>query len=150
MISLDDFYLLHDDQVGLATSHPDNPLVQHRGQPSTHDLPLLMSTLESLKKRKPIKLPEYDKSAFSGAGDRTDSSKWKEVNKHGEPTIEVIILEGWCVGFRSLSDEELEQKWIEAKYREEQGEGDGQLGKLKLEDVKFVNEALKHYDKVTE
>ena len=109
-----------------------------------------MSTLESLEKREPTKLPGYDKSAFSGAGDRTDSSKWEEVNKYGEPTIEMVILEGWSVGFRSLQDEELEQKWIEAKYREEEGKGDGQLGKLKLEDVKFVNEALKQYDGVTE
>lgn len=109
-----------------------------------------MSTLESLKKREPTKLPGYDKSAFSGAGDRTDSLKWEEVNKYGEPIIEVVILEGWCVGFRHLSDEELEQKWIEAKHRKEQGKGDGQLGKLKLKDVKLVNEALKQYDRVTE
>jgi len=109
-----------------------------------------MSTIESLEKRESTKLPGYDKSAFSGAGDRTDSSTWEEVNMHGEPIIEVIILEGWCVGFRPLSDEELEQKWIEAKHREEEGKGDGQLGKLKLEDVKFVNEVLKQYDRVTE
>lgn len=134
----------------LANSHPDNPLVQHRGQPSTHDLPLLTSTLEALKKKEPTKLPGYDKSAFSGAGDRVDGSTWEEVNKHGEPTIEVIILEGWCVGFRPLSDEELERKWTEAKRREEEGKGSGQLGKLNLEDVKFVNEALKRYDRVTE
>lgn len=109
-----------------------------------------MSTLESLEKRELTKLPGYDKSAFSGAGDRTDCSKWEEVNKHGEPTIEAVILEGWCVGFRPLSDEELKQKWAEAKYREEEDKGHGQLGKLKLEDVKFVNEALKQYDRVTE
>ena len=130
--------------------HPDNPLVQHRGQPSTHDLPLLMSTLESLEKRELTKLPGYDKSAFSGAGDRTDGSKWEEVNKDSEPIIEMVILEGWCVGFRPLSDEELKRKWKEAKHKEEEGKGDGQLGKLKLEDVKFVNEALKQYDRVTE
>ena len=149
-MSLDDFYLRHDDQVVLANSHPDNPLVQHRGQPSTHDLPLLISTLESLAKREPTKLPGYDKSTFSGAGDRTDSSKWEEVNKRGEATIDVAILEGWCVGFRPLSDAALKQKWTEAKQREEEGKGNGQLGKLKFENVKFVNAALKEYDRVTE
>lgn len=109
-----------------------------------------MSTLESLEKREPTKLPGYDKSAFSGAGDRSDSSKWDEVNKHGEATVDVVILEGWCVGFRPLSDEALEQKWTEAKRSEEEGEGNGQLGKLKLENAKLVNEALKEYDRVTE
>lgn len=150
VISLDDFYLRHEDQVNLAKSHPDNPLVQYRGQPSTHELQLLTSTFESLKARKPTKLPKYDKSAFSGAGDRTDSSSWQQVNKPGEPSIEVIVLEGWCTGFRPLSDKDLEQKWAEAKIKEDAGQGDGQLGKLKLEDVVFVNEKLKEYDSVTE
>lgn len=31
--SIDDLYLNHEDQVELARSHPDNPLVQHRGEP---------------------------------------------------------------------------------------------------------------------
>lgn len=33
--SIDDFYLTREDQVALARAHPDNALVQHRGQPST-------------------------------------------------------------------------------------------------------------------
>src|ERR1700761_9649954 len=39
VFSLDDLYLTHEDQVALAQAHPDNPLLQHRGQPSTHDIP---------------------------------------------------------------------------------------------------------------
>lgn len=31
--SIDDLYLRHEDQVALAQSHPDNPLVQYRGEP---------------------------------------------------------------------------------------------------------------------
>jgi D-glycerate 3-kinase len=31
--SIDDFYLNHDDLVALAREHPDNALVQHRGEP---------------------------------------------------------------------------------------------------------------------
>lgn len=34
-LSLDDIYLTHADQHALAQSHPSNPLLQHRGQPST-------------------------------------------------------------------------------------------------------------------
>lgn len=35
--SIDDFYLKHSDQSALAAQHPDNALVQHRGEPGTTD-----------------------------------------------------------------------------------------------------------------
>lgn len=31
--SIDDFYLNHEDLVALGKEHPDNALVQHRGEP---------------------------------------------------------------------------------------------------------------------
>jgi D-glycerate 3-kinase len=31
--SIDDLYLKHEDQIELASSHAENPLVQHRGEP---------------------------------------------------------------------------------------------------------------------
>lgn len=34
--SIDEFYLTRDDQVKLAETHPDNALVQHRGEPGMH------------------------------------------------------------------------------------------------------------------
>lgn len=33
VVSIDDFYLTHADQLALAAAHPDNALVQYRGQP---------------------------------------------------------------------------------------------------------------------
>lgn len=33
VLSIDDFYLTHAEQVALAQSHPNNKLVQHRGEP---------------------------------------------------------------------------------------------------------------------
>ena len=33
VLSIDDFYLTHADQLALAAAHPDNALVQHRGEP---------------------------------------------------------------------------------------------------------------------
>ena len=33
--SIDDFYLNHADLVALGREHPDNALVQHRGEPGT-------------------------------------------------------------------------------------------------------------------
>jgi D-glycerate 3-kinase len=41
--SIDDLYLKHEDQVALARSHVDNPLVQHRGEPGKINLPLKLS-----------------------------------------------------------------------------------------------------------
>ncbi|TPX15663.1 uncharacterized protein E0L32_012433, partial [Thyridium curvatum] len=33
VVSVDDFYLRHADQLALAAEHPDNALVQYRGEP---------------------------------------------------------------------------------------------------------------------
>lgn len=35
--SIDDFYLRHEDQLALAREHPNNALLQHRGEPGTGD-----------------------------------------------------------------------------------------------------------------
>lgn len=86
--------------------------MQHRGQPSTHDVKLGIETFAAITNRKHnIQVPSYDKSAFTGAGDRLPTSKWEICNREGEPPVEVVIFEGWCVGFRALSDEDVERKW---------------------------------------
>lgn len=65
--------------------------------------------------------------------------------------MKVIIFEGWCVGFRALSREQLREKWEKAVQEKESGKGyDGRLGFMKFEDVEAVNEALKGYDSLTE
>lgn len=153
MLSIDDLYLPHDRQEKLAEANPENPLVQHRGQPSTHDLQLGKDLFESLADRKTnIKLPSYDKSAFNGAGDQKPESEWPAVNAEGNPPTEVVIFEGWCVGFRALSDTDLVKKWKSAKHDlEKDGRAyKGQLGKQTLESVSFVNDNLKQYDDLTD
>ena len=151
--SIDDFYLPHSEQEALAKDHHTNPLIQHRGQPSTHDVELGVELFETLAQRKPnVKIPSYDKSAFSGAGDRRPEDEWETVNADGQPPVEVVIFEGWCVGFRALSDAEAERKWDAAKS-DYQSTGDGyqgQLGKLQSQDVLFVNNKLKEYDALTD
>jgi D-glycerate 3-kinase len=37
--SIDDLYLKHEDQLALARQHPDNKLVQHRGEPGISPFP---------------------------------------------------------------------------------------------------------------
>lgn len=152
VFSIDDLYLPHDKQEALAASQPNNPLVQHRGQPSTHDVQLGFEIFTAIANRKPnIKVPSYDKSAFSGAGDRLPVSDWETCNREGQPPVEVVIFEGWCVGFRALSDDQVEQKWKAAvQLYEAQGEAyEGRLGRLQLDSVTFVNNKLREYDQMT-
>ncbi|KAL8871385.1 MAG: hypothetical protein Q9174_002770 [Haloplaca sp. 1 TL-2023] len=151
VVSIDDFYLSHKDQLRLAADHPKNPLVQHRGQPSTHDLSLASSVLSSLRVGRETRIPTYDKSAFNGQGDRMPNSQWIKFNETGHRPAKLVILEGWCLGFRSLDSNRLKAYWekavhacVEAKdYR-------GRLGHTRLEQVQFLNEALKGYDAITE
>lgn len=79
-LSLDDIYLTHADQVALAQADPTNPLLQHRRQPSTHDLALGEKTFASLATERLTAIPKYDKSAFVGQGDRAPESQWEVVN----------------------------------------------------------------------
>jgi D-glycerate 3-kinase len=152
VFSIDDLYLPHNEQDALAKSQPNNPLVQHRGQPSTHDVKLGTETFAAIANRKhDIQVPSYDKSAFGGTGDRLPIDEWTICNREGEPPVEVVIFEGWCVGFRALSDAEVERKW-KAEVQKFESKGDayeGRLGKLQLDSVLFVNNKLREYDEMT-
>lgn len=151
-LSLDDIYLTHSDQVDLAKSHPENPLIQHRGQPSTHDLELGRSVFNQLRANAPTSIPQYDKSAFAGQGDRVPESQWEKVNNvDGQEKIKAVIFEGWCVGFRALDDQTLRQKW-EAAVKQKNDPSvtyEGRLGCVRFEDIQVINEALKSYDDLT-
>lgn len=153
VFSLDDLYLAHADQVSLAQCNPDNPLLQHRGQPSTHDIPLAVSVFASLKQNRPTKIPQYNKAAFSGQGDRVPESEWEEVNTDPSSPVRVVLFEGWCVGFRPLDPDALLSKHRAAvsallnstpsnPYR-------GRLGHNNLESVTTINDALRSYDALT-
>ncbi|KAJ6104391.1 hypothetical protein N7523_010711 [Penicillium sp. IBT 18751x] len=149
-LSLDDIYLTHADQEALAKAHPTNPLLQHRGQPSTHDLALGEKVFESLAAERPTAIPQYDKSAFAGQGDRVPESQWQIVNVEGQEKVKVIIFEGWCVGFRAWDEKTLREKWEAAVRQKESGDYHGRLGHVKFEDVQTVNDALRLYDALTD
>jgi D-glycerate 3-kinase len=99
-VSIDDFYLTRAAQIELARKHPENPYLQNRGYPGSHDIELGRLTLESLKHINEsgtvLKLPSYDKSAHQGRGDRRPRSDWPVA----EPPLDFVILEGWMLGFR--------------------------------------------------
>ena len=142
--------MTHELQLELAASHPSNPLIQYRGQPSTHDLSLALSLFSDLRQGKLTSIPSYDKSAYGGQGDRLPKEEWVEVNRDKRHETEVVIFEGWCVGFRALPREKLVREWECAVEEREKGDYVGRLGWNKLEDVEFVNEALRRYDQLTD
>lgn len=150
VLSIDDFYLPYHEQKQLAADHPLNPLVQHRGQPSTHDLSLGAIVFSSLRDKKETSIPCYDKSAYNGQGDRISHEKWNTVNRDGKETIEMVIFEGWCIGFRALTASELLIRWEQSVAEKEKVGYRGKLGFHRLADVEFVNEALKKYDVLIE
>ncbi|KYK59520.1 Uridine/cytidine kinase [Drechmeria coniospora] len=139
--SIDDFYLTHEEQAALARAHADNALLQHRGAPGTHDVPLAKSVFASLISRQPTALPQYDKALFAGQGDRRPESCWKHVNRPQQPPIEAVILEGWSVGFQSMTAQAVEARW-KAPSRT--------LHRHKLEHLLFINDALEEYDGLTD
>lgn len=98
-ISIDDFYLTHAEQVKLANENKNNPYLQMRGYPGTHDLKLGLEVLQNLQNHKRgFKIPRYDKSIDKGKGDRLPESNWITVDS----TIDVVFFEGWMLGFLPL------------------------------------------------
>ncbi|KAI4329289.1 hypothetical protein L6164_021572 [Bauhinia variegata] len=104
-ISIDDFYLTAEGQNKLREAHPGNALLEYRGNAGSHDLDFSVETLTALtnltKEGMKMKLPRYDKSAFSGRGDRADPSTWPEV----DGPVTVVLFEGWMLGFKPLPEE---------------------------------------------
>jgi len=96
VISIDDLYLTRKQRSELARDI--QPLLQTRGVPGTHDLALGLSLIAALKATgadSQIHIPRFDKAQ----DDRRPLEEW-ELHKG---RVDVIILEGWCVGARPAS-----------------------------------------------
>lgn len=90
-------------------AHPENPLLQVRGQAGTHDIDLAHQTLEQLKsansESSEVRLVRYDKSSHEGRGDRAPASRWQQV----KGKVDVVLFEGWMLGFKPLTDQAAEK-----------------------------------------
>ena len=96
ILSIDDFYLSSYQRKQLAKKFKTN-LFDTRGVPSTHNLKLLIKTVDKLKSNNfPVYIPIFDKV--------TDNKKKhkRKINK-----ADLIILEGWCVGSKPIDLEYL-------------------------------------------
>lgn len=103
-ISIDDFYLTYQGQQAVAAANPGNPLLQMRGNAGSHDMGLGTDTLQALKAAtrpgSSVPIPRYDKSAYSGKGDRADAASWPQA----QGPVDVVLFEGWMLGFAPVSD----------------------------------------------
>ena len=88
-LSLDDFYLTRAERLRLARDV--HPLLATRGVPGTHDIAALAGVLRTLRGGGTCSLwvPRFDKARDdrSPEGDIVDPA-----------SLDVVILEGWCVG----------------------------------------------------
>ena len=101
VLSLDDFYLTHDERLQLAERV--HPLLATRGVPGTHDVAMLqkcIDRLRSLRTGQSASLPRFDKSTV----DRADPSGWPLI----EGPVDLNILEGWCVASIPEHDDSLD------------------------------------------
>lgn len=98
-LSLDDFYLTRAQRQELA--RVVHPLLSTRGVPGTHDMPLLRSTLAALlaQTSDAVEIPRFDKAL----DDRRPGSGVEVVS--GD--VDVVLLEGWCLGARGQTEAEL-------------------------------------------
>ncbi|RDB24832.1 putative ATP-dependent kinase TDA10 [Hypsizygus marmoreus] len=138
LLSIDDLYLTHDGLVSLASQEPPNALWAGRGQPGTHDVGLGVQVLEALRSQSgSVELPRFDKSLFNGEGDRLSTGLVVT------PPFDIVILEGWCVGFFPIPQGELERRW-EGVWREVSAKL-GLPHTVTKHDLERVNETLKGY-----
>lgn len=104
-------------------------MLQVRGNAGTHDLALALRTIRALTREDdgtsdgdtrdvrpsppspavdPVaqdctRVPRYDKSARGGKGDRAPEGEWSVVTTPPD----VLLLEGWMLGFEALPDDSL-------------------------------------------
>ncbi len=115
VLSIDDFYFTLAERKALAKDV--HPLLKTRGVPGTHDTDMLaryLERLQQLEEGERIALPRFDKAI----DDRADESRWPVV----KGPIDLVILEGWCVGTVAQSDAELQQP-VNALERDEDPDG---------------------------
>ncbi|KAL5115031.1 hypothetical protein ACEQ8H_007072 [Pleosporales sp. CAS-2024a] len=121
-LSLDDLYKTHDHLVAQRDRDPQNKLYQTRGQPGTHDEALAANLFDKLRNYHGqsqgdddddvmLRIPRFDKSRFNGEGDRAPEAEWPILRRRPD----VVVFEGWCLGFQPLSPAALAAKYEQAR-----------------------------------
>ncbi|ORY60758.1 P-loop containing nucleoside triphosphate hydrolase protein [Pseudomassariella vexata] len=149
VLSLDDLYHTHENLVKIREGNEGNELFRNRDQPGTHDELLAEKFFGEVLEGREFKVPRFEKSLFNGEGDRAPEAEWEVVV--GQPAVDVLIFEGWCVGFQALDDDKLEEKWKAARQVKmnnisEEEKRTRMLRTHALEHVRVINENLRRYN----
>lgn len=97
LLSIDDLYFTRAERSKLAQNI--HSLLQVRGVPGTHDLALGSKIIDSLlnnNREQTLHVPRFDKSR----DDRKPLTQWHVQTL----PVDIVILEGWCVGARAQSE----------------------------------------------
>ena len=108
-LSIDDFYLTHEERQALGKS--THPLLATRGVPGTHDVDLAIKTISSLQNSAETAVPRFDKAL----DDRMPADQWPKIRG----PVDVIVLEGWCVSVTAQPNELLEEPTNELETLED-------------------------------
>lgn len=136
VLSIDDLYLPYSGLQEVERLNGGNRLLKGRGLPGTHDVQLgkdILSALKSINENEAVSitLPVFEKSLHNGKGDRLPDG----VLVKGP--VDVVIMEGWCMGFCPISKDEIERRWPTMS--------DEMKVWCRKEDVKVVNDKLGEY-----
>ncbi len=126
VLSIDDFYLTKAERG--KSGERIHPLLATRGVPGTHDMPMLTACVENLRNlgaQASLSLPSFDKAR----DDRADPGAWPVI----DGPVDLIILEGWCVGSKPQPDDALLQP-VNSLERDEDPSGEWR---------RYVNQQLK-------
>lgn len=141
VLSMDDLYLTHAGLQEVARDNKTNKLLSGRGQPGTHDIQLGTTILDSLHNINSgptgttVQLPRFDKSLYSGQGDRAPPSSGPSIQQ----PLDVFVLEGWSMGFSSVTQETVEQRLSNS-------DPDSPLRQHSLQHLLQINANLKKYE----
>lgn len=98
-LSIDDFYHTKEYRQKLAIDN--HPLFKTRGVPGTHDVELLKKTLLNLTQNNKgtARIPRFNKATDN----RYEEDRWSQI----DTPVDIILLEGWCVGVTAQTTADL-------------------------------------------
>ena len=92
-VSLDDYYLSKAQRRQLAEKV--HPLLAQRGVPGTHNIAQALADARAVLAGKPVVLPQFDKALDEPAATLQAQ------------TLDILIVEGWCLGVTAQAEAEL-------------------------------------------
>ena len=100
-VSIDDFYKTRKNRKLLSKNK--HPLLMTRGVPGTHDVDLMLKFFKKVKSKsfKNLEVPRFNKAI----DDRCKKSLWYKLKSKPD----VVIFEGWCVGARAQTNNQLKK-----------------------------------------